>query len=124
MKKDLFCFDVPHCINRFDMTDILCNLEALAMCAFYIAGDDQMGLKNMVENGLESSIDEFDPESVYAENYNELMDIVEGYNFSISKNKSSTHLIQLVVDDEKTSMLREGSKYKINKIIQCDGLID
>jgi len=122
MKRNLFSFDVPQLNNRFDRVEVMSLLEELAMCAFYIAGDDQMGLKEMVEIIDESTIEEYNPEGVYGESLNELYEIIDGYNFYVNSNKSSMPQIQLVVDNEKTSLLKDSSQFQVYKVVMCDGL--
>ena len=122
MKNDLFTFDIPYISDRFDKADILCHLEELSMCAFYLAGDDQMGLNDLVENTLESTIDEYNPKTEYKENLNDLLDIIDGYNYFVSENKLPAPMLQLAIDDEKTSMLNESNEFKVYKVTICNGL--
>ena len=108
--KNLIKFDVPQLFNPYDRDEILCNLEALAMSAYYIAGGSQMAFD-------ESFIEAEDPESVYERSCDELVELVGGYNQYISENNLHEPLIALVVDEEKTSLLETGSQYPIYKVV-------
>ena len=119
MTNDLLKFDMPHLLNPYDRDEILCNLESLALSAYRLSGCDDMGCK---ETDFFSIDNDDDPVDVYEQCYDELIEIVGGYNYFISENKLEEPLIQLVVDDEKTSLFEHGSQYPIYKVVLCDRL--
>ena len=118
MKNMLIEFNPPLLSNPQDRVDILCNLDAIASAAFFLAGDDQMDLKKMVEFDLDSTIEEYDPARVYRESYEELNEIVESYNFFLSENGISKSQIKIVIDEEKTRFLTDSNKYQIFKVVE------
>ena len=120
--ENLFAIEVPTLYNPYDRDEILCNLETLAMCGFYLSGDDQMGLRNMIESEIDSTIEAYDPEREYLKSYDELIEIVGGYNFLVCENNLPEPLIMLVVDEEKASLLKKGSQYPIYKVVLSGGL--
>ena len=122
MLHELLSFDVPHLYNIYDRSEILCNLEALTISACRITGSDLEGLRDIVELDFEPDLELEDPKIVYEKSYDELIEIIGGYNFYISENKLPEPLIQLVVDDEKTNLLKGGIQYPIYKVILCNGL--
>ena len=117
MTRELLTFIIPHLYNQHDRSEILCNLEALAINAYYLAGGDRDEFIKMIE--LESGIEADDPESVYENSLDELIELVGGYNHYISENNLHESLIKLVVDEEKTSLLETGSQYPIYKVVLC-----
>jgi len=119
MVSQLFEFDVPETSDPHDRIDIKCALEALAMSAFFLAGDDEMGLRGMVEVVMESTIAEYDPEKVYRESLEELNEIVDGYNYFVNENGAPRPKLKLAVDEEKTGALRGSCEYQVYKIVEC-----
>ena len=117
MLNKLLKFDVPHLYNPHDRGEILCNLEALALSAFYISENDLKGSASMVELELEPATEEYEPVKVYEESYDELIEIVGGYNFFISEHNLNKQPIELVIDDEKTQFLKEGDEFPIYKVV-------
>ena len=117
--KNLFAIEVPLLYNPYDRDEILCNLETLAMCSYYLAGDDQMRLQEMVESELDTTIEAYNPEREYMKSYDALIEIIGGYNFLVRKHNLTEPLIKLVVDEEKTALLKEGSLYLIYKVVLC-----
>ena len=120
MLDELLSFDMPGLYNPHDRSEILCNLEALAISAFCLSGGGQAVARNFTELEFEPDLVLDDPEIVYASSYNELIEIIDGYNFFISENKLPEPLIQLVIDDEKTSLLKEDSLYPIYMLVLCN----
>ena len=118
-KKDLFEFHIPHIWHPDYREDIATCLESIAMIAFYLFGDDQMGLEDMVENELGSTIENYMPEEKYQEYSDELDDLVNGYNFLIDEAYISEPKIALAIDEEKSSFLRS-DEYFIYKIVLAD----
>ena len=116
MENNILRFDVPPLCDFLDRDEILCNLEALAISALYIAGYNPSGFNE--PQGFELPAEYDDPESVYEKSYDELIELVGGYNFSISENKLPEQPIKLVVDEEKTKYLQNSSNYPIYKIIK------
>ena len=114
--------EMPQLYNPYDQSEILCELETLAMCAFFLAGDDQMGLRDIVEGQDESNIKEYDPKDTYMKSYDELIELIGGYNFYINENNLPEPLIELTIDEGKTALLKDGSKYPIYKVVICGGL--
>ena len=80
-----------------------------------LAGGDRDEFIKMIE--LESGMEADDPESVYENSLGELIELVGGYNYYISENELHEPLIALVVDEEKTNLLKAGSQYPIYKVV-------
>ena len=120
--ENLFKVEAPQLCYMYDRSEVLCNLESLARCAFFLVGDDQMGLRYMVEVELDSSIEEYNPEDEYWKCYDELTDFIAGYNFSVKENNLPGSLIELVVDHDKTNLLKDNNQYPIYKVVTCNGL--
>ena len=118
--ENMLKFEIPQLYNHFERAEILCNLEALAKSALYISGYTHSGFDEPQVFKLPAEFD--DPESVYEKSYDELIEIVGGYNFIISENELPEQPIKLVVDEEKTNQIKNGSHYPIYKVVLCDGL--
>jgi|GEM_PF-5866257 len=104
----LFDFDIPKLWDQSYMDYILCSLEEIAMCAFYLNGNDQMGLAEFVQYELDTTIEEYNPNDTYEKCIDELFDLICGYNYFIETNDLSDNQIRVVVDDDKTKILRSG----------------
>ena len=117
MENNLLNFDMPQLINPYDRDEILCNLESLALSAFRISGRDDIGCD---ENDMFNTASYDDPVDVYENSYDELLELVGGYNYFVNENRLNEPLIRLVVDDEKTGFLKDGSQYPIYKVVLCD----
>jgi hypothetical protein len=117
MTNDFLKFDVPQLYNPYDRDEILCNLEALAISASCMAGDGSMIAHELAE--IEVFDGEYDPERTYMDSYDGLIELVGGYNYFIGENGLSEPLIQLVVDEGKTSLLENGSRHPVYKVVLC-----
>ena len=115
MNNKFLVFDVPPLYNPYDRDEILCNLEALAIAAIHLATDEQRDLRETLE--FESATVKNDSAGVYERSYDELIEIVGGYNYFISKNMVNEPSIQIVIDDAKTKLLNKENSYPIYKII-------
>ena len=118
---NLFKIEVPQLCNPYEHSEILCYLESITRSALYLAGDDQMRLREMVESDDDLSIEEYNPEDVYEKSYDGLIETVGGYNHTITENGLNIPRIQIVVDEEKSRLLKAGSRYLIYKVVLCDG---
>ena len=114
MKKD---FDIPKLRNEEVELTIYRCLNTIASCAFYIAGDDQMGLKNSAEIYSGWCVEEYKPEETYIEAHDELFGIVYRYNQFIIENNLDEQEIRILVDGEKTALLNDSSEYQIFKVV-------
>ena len=108
---------IPSLWDSLDVSEIKRSLEELAMCAFYLAGGDQMGLQDFVEFDLDTTMDEYDPEQKYTDSLDALVDAVGHYNHSIKEFNLRCPFIDIVVDMEQTSLLDPSSGYEIYSIV-------
>ena len=119
MKKPI-TVEAPKLYNPYERAEILCNLDSLARCAFFLAGDDQMGLRDMVEQEFDSTIEEYDPEGVYFKSHDEMIFLVDSYNLTIKEDSLLEPLIEILVDEEKTGLLKDVDRYPIYKVVLCN----
>jgi hypothetical protein len=119
MNNDFLNFDIPPLYNPYDRDEILCNLEALAISAVRIAGSDSIGFLGTEE--LINSDDDSDPVKTYENSYDELIEIIGGYNHFVNESKITAPQIRLVVDEDKTGLLKDGSQYPIYEIVIYSG---
>jgi hypothetical protein len=97
---DWFDFRIPYIVDDNLKEEMQCYLEQIAMYACYLGGDDQMGLKELVEFDLGMSMNDYNPQEAYDFAYVSLCDAVCDYN------ASSETKLKVVVDDIKTALLR------------------
>ena len=107
--ENLFKAEVPLLYNPYDQSEILCALESL------------IELVRSSERGNNLTIEEHNWKDEYWKYYDELIELVGGYNYYITENNLPIPLIQLAVDDEKTSLLKSGSQYPVYKVTVCGG---
>lgn len=112
-KVDLFDFDIPELVpSKFEfdpdtLYDELYNiLEHIARCAFYLGGNDEMGF-------LRKFMEENNAETVYKRYVKHLCDFVERYNNAIETSGLNNPRLIIIVDEEKTALLKNKNNYAI-----------
>jgi len=104
-------------LSWLESSEITLLLEVMNQCAFYLAGNDQMGLQELVEIQLGITMDEYNPEQRYEDCMDALVDAVGTYNFSVSESNLNEPLIDIVVNEEQTAQLESGSEYQILDVV-------
>ena len=107
----------PYLSDRHIADEIACNLECLNSAAYYLAGDDQMNLQDLVEVQLEMTMEMYNPEQKYIDASYCLDDIICAYNYEMYEEGSLELTLRLCIDEEETSKLYDSGKYQIWKII-------
>ena len=116
--KDLFAFNIPqlHDIYAYESENIADALETIAMSAYYLAGDDQMDLKVLIEDQIGIPMEDYKPDEKYIKALYELDDIINGYNFFLTENSISAPPLYVMVDKERNSMLNNPSEYQVYQV--------
>ena len=113
MKNAVYSINIPQLYNPYDRDEILCALEALVISAYRLAGVIDVGCtKNHV---LYEDYD--DPAEMYVNSYDELIELVGGYNHNIIENNLNIPQIRLIVDEDKTKVLGEDCKYPVYMVV-------
>ena len=107
----------PHCFDFEEAEEVLCLLESMAQCAFYLAGDDRMNLKTHLEQDIGMSVEEFNPKEEYERAFSQLDAIVGGYNYRLVENNLPYPTLCISVDWDQTVRLKEQDDYFIWKIL-------
>jgi hypothetical protein len=110
-------FHLPEIHDDDAYDEIRCSLEQLEMCALYLSGEDQLGLKDFVERNLGDSIEDYDPEETYEKSLDNLVDAVGGYNQFIQDNNLSHNPLRIIVDKIRTATLSNPSEYQIYMVV-------
>ena len=106
MKKELFAINVPQLYNPFDRDAILCAIETLVINAYRLA--------EAVDASCE---DDYNPTDMYEKSYDELIELIGGYNYNIDENSLDIPRIWLVIDEYKTELLGNDCEYPVYMVV-------
>ena len=109
--------EFPNIHDRALADDLACALECANMCAYFLAGDDQLDLRGFAEQ-LDMTMEEYNPDAKYTESLYELDDEISGYNHDVRENGLVKPLLCLVVDEEKSKALKDTSIYQIHQVLE------
>ena len=116
MKSISFTFEIPSAIDVMEYNeDLLTYYEQHAMCAFYLAGNDEMDLENTLE-ACGITPDEYDAKSKYYKAVDNMFDIVWAYNAYIKEAGLDLPEIIIRIDKEKIKYLCDYQTYPIYEI--------
>ena len=115
---NIFCFHAPNICDPYDGRDAIANSLAIhEVCAFFLAGNDEMGLADILDD-RDISIEDYDPAEMYLAAVENIFDEVNGYNYFVKAIRSAQPLLSVVVDREKTDLLNNSDEYKIYRVVQ------
>ena len=116
--QNLFDFDVSHIYDLYDGHDVLSiYLEIHAACAFFLAGNDEMGLAEILDY-WDITVEDYNPAVKYHAAVDYIYDEVNGYNYFVKAIGSDQPLLRVVVDEEKTSLLSDSDEFVIYRVVQ------